>query len=391
VKRVIVILSSFALVNCASLRAASSGNLAGAAQAAAEEAKAAAAKIEKAKKDAEKDCHPLNLRVGKDCDTADYACADDAAKAKALEDAKAKGFGVSWNEERAIGSAIAIGFAKSGKGPYVDITDKNLVELQKKAEKDRTKVKLTASEKNDLNMYIQVVGDHVAAGSTRPGIAWTFGVIDNDDTVNAFSTPGGYVLITTGLLKLMDNEAQLAAVLGHEIGHVMHRHAVHQYADAKAFSCNVAVTGYYLVEAGASNIPGAEEFVKNAKFGKTMKAFASSDVDMDKNPDVDADFIRWFTNRVIDAMNLTGRAKEDELDADRSAFELMAAAGYDTKELDNIINKLPSSWALFAHHPSNSDRVEAIGKIRTEGSFGADGGKAPKFPANVKWPPKPAS
>jgi Zn-dependent protease with chaperone function len=389
-KRVIVMVGlSFMLVNCAALRSASSGNLAGAAAETARIAQENAAKLKKAVDDAARDCRPLNVRVGNTCEAGE--CANDGQKLKAAEDAKAKGFGVSWTEERAIGSAIAIGFGKTGKGLFVDITDKDPVALQKKAEKDRTKVKLTASEKNDLNMYLQVVGDHVAQGSTRPGIAWTFGVIDNDDTVNAYSTPGGYVLVTTGLLKLMDNEAQLAAVLGHEIGHVMYRHAVHQYASAKATSCNIAVTGYYLVEAGASNIPGGDDFVKNAKFGKTMKAFASSDVDMDKNPDVDVDFIRWFTNRVIDGMNLLGKAKEDELEADRTAFELMAAAGYDTKELDAIINKLPGTWALFSHHPSNSDRVEAIGKIRTEGGFGADGGKAPKFPANVKWPPKPAS
>jgi hypothetical protein len=385
VKRVVVMLgASLVLVNCASLRAASSGNLAGAAQAAAAEAEAAARKLKEAKDKADADCKPLNVRVGN-------VDGDDAAKAKALEEAKAKGYGVAWQEERAIGSAIAIGFAKSGKGLWVDITDKDPAPLQKKAEKDRTKVKLSAGDKNDLDMYVAVVGDHLAQGSTRPGIAWTFGVIDNDDTVNAYSTPGGYVLVTTGLLKLMDNEAQLAAVLGHEIGHVMQRHAIKSYAKAKATSCNIAVTGYYLVEAGASNIPGGEEFVKNAKFGKTMKAFSQGDVDMDKNPDVDADFMKWFTNRIIDFQNLTGNAKEDELDADRIAFEVMAAAGYDTKELDAIINKLPTSYSMFAHHPSNGDRVEAIGKIRAAGDFGSAGGKAPKFPANVKWPPKPAS
>lgn len=385
-KRVIVMLSaSLVLVNCASLRAASSGNLAGAAQAAAAEAEAAARKLKEAKDKADADCKPLNTRIGS-------IDGDDAAKAKALEEAKAKGYGVSWTEERAIGGAIAVGYAKTGKGLFVDISEKKLEELQKKAAKDRKAVKLSASEKNDLNMFIQVVGDHVALGSTRPGISWTFGVIDNDDTVNAYSTPGGYILITTGLLRLMENEAQLAAVLAHEIAHVQQRHSIKSYAGAKATSCNIAVTGYYLVEAGASNIPGGEEFVKNAKFGKTMKAFAKdNDGDLDKNPDVDVDFMRWFTNRIIDFQNLTGNAKEDEYDADRIGFELMAAGGYDTKEFDKIIDKLPSSWALFSHHPSNGDRIEALGKLRTEGAFGADGGKAPAFPANVKWPPKPAS
>lgn len=383
-KRVLVMVgASFLFVNCAMLKGASSGNMAAVAAAAQE----AAAKLKKATDDAARDCEPLNARVGKGKDVPD----NEGGRQKALEDAKAKGYGVAWPEERAIGGAIAIGFGKSGKGLYIDITEKDPTPLQAKAKDKRTAVKLTASEKNDLNMYLQLVGNHLVAGSTRPGIAWTFGVVDNDETVNAYSTPGGYVLVTTGLLKLMDNEAQLAAVLAHEISHVTQRHAIKSYASAKASSCNIAVTGYYLVEAGASNIPGGEEFVKNAKFGKTMKAFASSDVDMDKNPDVDVEFMTWFTNRVIDFQNLTGNAKEDEYDADANAFALMAGAGYDTKELDAIITKLPSSWALFAHHPSNSDRVEALGKLRTDGAFGGEGGKAPKFPANVKWPPKPAS
>jgi len=381
-RAIVVCVGSVFFLNCAALRGAASGNVAAVAAAAEE----AARKLKKAKEDADRDCMPLNLKVG-----SDPAADTDEKKAKALEEAHAKGYGVSWNEERAIGGAIAIGFGKSGKGLFIDITEKDPAPLQKKAAGDRKKVKLTASEKNDLNLYVQTVGAHLAAGSTRPGIAWTFGVIDNDDTVNAYSTPGGYVLVTTGLLKLMENEAQLAGVLGHEIGHVTARHAIKSYAKAKASSCNIAVTGYYLVEAGASEIPGGEEFVKNAKFGKTMKAFAQSDVDMEKNPDIDVDFMRWFTNRVIDFQNLTGNAKEDELDADRIAFELMAAAGYDTKELDKIIDKLPSSYSLLAHHPSNGNRIEALGKFRTDGAFGADGGKAPAFPANVKWPPKPAS
>jgi hypothetical protein len=380
VKRVLLMVGlSFGLVNCAAVTAARTGNLAGAAEAAAAEAKAAAQKIADAKAKADADCKPLNDRIGN-------IDGDDAAKEKAVAEARNKGFGVSWNEERAIGGAMAIGFAQSGKGLFCEITEKDVKALKEKGDKKRESVKLPPGEKNDLNHYVQMVGDYVAQGSTRPGIAWTFGVIE-DDSVNAVSTPGGYIYITTGLMKLMENEAQLAGVLAHEIGHVQGRHGIYVYAKGKAVACNIAVTGYYLVEAGASNVPGGEEFVKNAKFGKTMKAFASPNgVDLDKDKDVDTDFMKWFTNRIIDLQGVAGMGQVYEFEADASAFDLMAAAGYDTKELDKIINKVPGGVWLLTRHPSAGARTEALQKLRSDGAFGADGGKAPAFPSGVAWP-----
>jgi hypothetical protein len=349
------------LSTCALFSAARSGNIAGAADAAKGDALAGAQKLADAKSKADADCAKVEAKV------------------------------VSWPEERAIGGAMSIGMGTKGKGLYIEITDKDPKVLKEKVDKaggKRDAVKLSASEKNDLNAYIQVVGEHVAAGSSRPGIAWTFGVID-DPTVNAFSTPGGYVFVTTGLLSLIDNEAQLAGVLGHEIGHITAKHAIKTYQAGKVGACKVAVTGFYLVEAGASNVPGGEEFVANAKFGKTLKKFADPDgLDMDKDPDVDKDFMVWFTNRVIDFNNMKGNAKEDEFDADRISYELMAAAGYETKQLDKFIEKIPGTPGAFANHPSNKDRIEALSKIRGEGGFGADGGKAPALLSSVKWPKK---
>ena len=63
----------------------------------------------------------------------------------------------------------------------------------------------------------------MASQSERPDLPWHFGVIESDD-LNAFSAPGGYVMITKGLYRKMSNEAQLAGVLGHEIGHVVAKH-----------------------------------------------------------------------------------------------------------------------------------------------------------------------
>jgi len=83
-----------------------------------------------------------------------------------------------------------------------------------------------------LNQYVQRVGAALAGESERPGLPWTFRVVD-DPTPNAFALPGGYIFVTRGLMSLMNSEAELATVLGHEIGHVTARHSVQQISRAQ--------------------------------------------------------------------------------------------------------------------------------------------------------------
>ncbi|MGL5194666.1 MAG: M48 family metallopeptidase, partial [Chroococcales cyanobacterium] len=78
-----------------------------------------------------------------------------------------------------------------------------------------------------INAYVRDLGDRLAAQSERPDLPYTFQVVQ-DDSINAFATMGGFVYVTTGLLKAMDNEAQLAGVMGHEIGHIVHKHSIRQ-------------------------------------------------------------------------------------------------------------------------------------------------------------------
>src|SRR4051794_41653458 len=73
-----------------------------------------------------------------------------------------------------------------------------------------------------LQEYVDRIGQKLAAGSERKDLAWTFRVVD-DPVVNAFALPGGHVYVTRGLMTHLTSEAQLAAVLGHEIGHVTAR------------------------------------------------------------------------------------------------------------------------------------------------------------------------
>jgi predicted Zn-dependent protease len=76
-----------------------------------------------------------------------------------------------------------------------------------------------------LQQYVAATGRPLAAASERANLPWSFEVVD-DPTPNAFALPGGFIFVTRGLLNLLDSQAELAVVLGHEIGHVTARHAV---------------------------------------------------------------------------------------------------------------------------------------------------------------------
>lgn len=81
-----------------------------------------------------------------------------------------------------------------------------------------------------LQRYVQELGSQMARSSERPNLPWTFRVID-DPAVNAFALPGGFIYVTRGLMAHVMNEAQLAAVIGHEIGHVTAQHSVHRMSE----------------------------------------------------------------------------------------------------------------------------------------------------------------
>ena len=80
---------------------------------------------------------------------------------------------------------------------------------------------------DDLQAYVDRIGQSLAATSERPNLPWSFVVLD-DAAVNAFAVPGGYLYVTRGILAHFNSEAELAAVLGHEVGHVTARHSVEQ-------------------------------------------------------------------------------------------------------------------------------------------------------------------
>jgi predicted Zn-dependent protease len=88
--------------------------------------------------------------------------------------------------------------------------------------------------------YIQQLGSKIAATGERPDLPWTFRVVD-DPAVNAFAVPGGFIYVTRGLLAHMGSEAELATVLGHEIGHVTARHTVSQMSNQQLAGLGLAL------------------------------------------------------------------------------------------------------------------------------------------------------
>jgi predicted Zn-dependent protease len=101
----------------------------------------------------------------------------------------------------------------------------------------------------DLQRYVQDIGMRLAKSSERPHLPWSFAVVDSP-AINAFAVPGGFIYLTRGILPFLDDEAELAGVLGHEIGHVTARHTVAQYSRQTAAGVGLGVLGIFIPAVG---------------------------------------------------------------------------------------------------------------------------------------------
>ena len=187
-----------------------------------------------------------------------------------------------------------------------------------------------------LQTYVQGIGQKLAAKSHRPGLKYHFTVLDSPE-VNAFALPGGHVYITRGILAYLNSEAELAAVLGHEIGHVTARHGVRQHSAATA-------TG-----------------VVGAILGATTGIQATQDL------------FNVFGNAM-----LSGYGRDHELESDRLGAEYLAHTGYDPQAMIKVIGILknqeefekkraeaekrqPRNYhGVFASHPSADTRLQEV-------------------------------
>ena len=279
---------------------------------------------------------------------------------------------VTYEEEVQIGGAVALALGAKAGAVAIELSPELPAGPVKPAEWASKKPKPGAGDKTALTGHLDELGKGLASFSARPNIDWTFVVLENDGP-NAFSAPGGYVFITTGMLKQLDNEAQLAAVLAHEIGHVTGRHALQEYRQQTVSACEWGI-GLKKGSAFAADIVSAVNSDVNRFLGASV---------IDLNG-ATAEFIAKLTDGLVDALTSKGMGPRAEFEADQTAEQLMVFAGYDPSEYEKLIKKLPEG-GRSTPHPSNGDRLEKLKEYREKelGPF-ATAGKAPPLADKVK-------
>ncbi len=194
----------------------------------------------------------------------------------------------------------------------------------------------------ELIAYVTRIGQKLAAVSHRPELEYHFTIMDSPD-INAFALPGGYVYINRGLMTFLTSEAQLAAVLGHEIGHITARHAVRQQTAGRTSNILTTAASVASVLTTGTNV-----------LGETAGLFGGALV--------------------------SGYGREMELEADGLGAEYLLKAGYDPGAMVEVItvlknhedftkktsNRAPAYHGLFATHPRSDTRLqEAVGRVGT--------------------------
>lgn len=180
----------------------------------------------------------------------------------------------------------------------------------------------------ELQAYVDRLGQQLAANSERPDLPWSFAVVD-DPTPNAFALPGGPVFVTRGILTLMDSEAELVSVLGHEIGHVTARHSVTQISRAQLAQLGLGL--------GTILVPEIRPYGDLAGMGLNLLMLKYS--------------------------------RDAERQADKLGFRYAREEGYDVSEMADVFAALERAGEVegqgalpnwLATHPAPEERVEAV-------------------------------
>ncbi len=241
----------------------------------------------------------------------------------------------------ALALALLAGCAQNpvtGQSDFVMMSESQEVAEGRQADV-QVKKQYKVYESKAMQDYVNGVGQKLAKQSHRPGLQYHFTVLDSPE-VNAFALPGGYVYITRGILAYLNSEAEMAAVLGHEIGHVTARHGVRQQSAAQAANIGLTIASIFVPEIG-SNV------------GQQL-------------------------SNVIGGALLSGYGREHELEADRLGAQYLARADYDPQAIISILRTLknqelkdielakqegrePRRYSgLFATHPDNDTRLKQV-------------------------------
>ena len=192
-----------------------------------------------------------------------------------------------------------------------------------------------------LQRYVNDIGQELARVSHRPNLPWTFTIVDNP-AINAFALPGGYIYLTRGILAYLDDEAELAGVLGHEIGHVTARHAAQAYTRQAQAGIGLTILSIF--------VPSTAPFADLGSAGLSVL------------------FLR--------------HGRDAELEADRLGVEYGSGAGYDPAGVPRFLATLARVNALsergvpnwLSTHPDPGSRVTKAEPIASK--FVSDAAKA---------------
>jgi len=191
-------------------------------------------------------------------------------------------------------------------------------------------------KKKDLNRYINSVGTILAVNSKQPEIfgGYHFAVLDSDE-VNAFATPGGIIFVTRGMLRICNNEDELAAVLAHEIAHIQLKHGISSIKDSRWTSIATLI--------------GTE----------AVKKYSSKEL---------ASLTESFEDSIGDVVNtlvVNGYSREYELQADEYAVDILNKSGYSQKAIISMLQKMSKrlqndNRGFASTHPETSERIDAL-------------------------------
>lgn len=240
--------------------------------------------------------------------------------------------------KRLIFALSALFFALNGCAtvPYTDRQQIMMVSAEEESQLGATlftDVKKSSKINTDasMNSMVSSVGKRIAAAADRPEYKWEFVVVE-DKTVNAFALPGGKVAFHTGIMPICQDESGVAAVMGHEVAHVLARHGSERMSQQQALS----IGSVALMAAVSGSSPVVKEGVMQA-YGVGAQVGV-----------------------------LLPYSRSHELEADRIGMILMAKAGYDPRHAVSfwermLANKNGSSAPAFlSTHPSDQKRIDEL-------------------------------